>query len=734
MKHTIENRYMSIVFDDELTTITSLYNHVTGDETIKYGRSRQPQPLFKLYTMEHESASGVRSERLPGSVLRTTVVVEPDTGLRRLSIELDGGVRGTGTDTDAAAAAVAAGDANGETVFVDARVLIELEAEACESVWRLELANRDPRHDIVEVIFPYVGGLALGETWEDDTLIYPHHAGEKTDNPVRQYASDKYRNFWRAESVLEADGTFSREINYCGLASMTWMYLYDHDNGLYLGSHDERFPLTGLRVETGGPADPWMGFGFRKYTVIREGEIWSSGEAVIALTDQDWRWGSKRYRKWIDKHIGMPDNPPFLNSEYILNQCYNFKRETGIANRFENIPAMFDSGKQEYDMDHMFIASWNRKGFDRDYPEFQPDMELGTPWELYQGCQAVNRQGGFVTFYINARIFDTAHDFFPTMGTRWAIKNHKHDMMRETYGPVEFTVTCPSNKEWQDYLIDMSRWMVSAYGATGIYLDQLGSADPYPCYDPMHSHGDIGEFNTGYLRVLRELQPELRRLNPNSFLMIENCGDIYGSYVWGSLTWNGENYDEFYNLFKYTFPEYVQVNMVNPRHNLEGKRRVDQQRWDIARALLIGSVFWLGVHRLESLDTVEMKPFTKQAVRLRKELQPYIQQGVYLDTEGVLSVSEGIDIAHWKLDNGAELYIIANLQQREGAFFEVSMSGATSTSRAAISVSVSGDDLEGSWEVAGGRARETAAYSLSAGRLRVAVSASALSFRLVSIQ
>ena len=47
--------------------------------------------------------------------------------------------------------------------------------------------------------------------------------------------------------------------------------------------------------------------------------------------------------------------------------------------------------------------------------------------------------------------------------------------------------------------------------------------------------------------------------------MTENCGDIYGSYTWGNLTWNGAEYDEYYNVFKYTFPEFVQVNMVNPR-------------------------------------------------------------------------------------------------------------------------------------------------------------------------
>ncbi|MDF2668943.1 MAG: hypothetical protein K0R67_1249, partial [Paenibacillus sp.] len=631
MKHIIENRHLRIVFDDAAAVITSFYNRLTEDEAIKYDVST---PLFKLYSMKVDSETGERTERLPSAVRRVEMVVDEGTGNQRLCIEMDGSLRG----------------ADNGSMVVDAQVIIELAADASESIWRLELENKDEHHKIVEVMFPYVRGLGLGDQWEDDTLIYPHHAGEKTINPVQQYASDKYMKFWRAQCVQETDGTFSREINYCGLASMTWMYLYDQEQGLYFGSHDERFPLTGLRVETGGPTDPWMGFGFRKYTVIGEGQSWSSGPAVIALTDKDWRWGAKRYRQWIDRHIEMPRNPAFLSSEYILNQCYNFKRETVIANRFENIPAMFEAGQQEYGMNHMFIASWNRKGFDRDYPEYQPDMELGTPWELYEGCKAVNDGGGFVTFYINARIFDKDHDFFPTLGKKWAIKDQKQDFMNETYGPVEFTVSCPSHNEWQNYLIDMSRWMVRSYGATGIYLDQLGSADPYPCYDPNHSHRDIGEFNTGYLRVLRELLPEVRQLNPDSFLMIENCGDIYGSYVWGNLTWNGENYDEFYNLYKYTFPEYVQVNMVNPRRGLEGDALERKHSWDVARAMLIGSVLWVGMYRFDGTENSRMKQFLKQAVRLREELQPFIQRGVYKDSEDVLFISEGVDIARWKLD------------------------------------------------------------------------------------
>ena len=741
MAIAVENGRISVGFDERTGSLTSLLNRLTGDETVKH---EMAQPLFKLYTRVRGADACERTERLSGAVKRAEVTEcgvsgKPDgsDGASVIggfdAIGGTGGTDGPGLVGDSGAPGgqrltleledVAHG-ADGSSLRVEARVEVELTADSGESVWTLTLTNRDPGHDIVEVLFPYVRGLGLGERWDDDTLIYPHHAGEKTDNPVRQYASEKYRNFWRAESVLEPDGTFSREINYCGLASMTWMYLYDRQNGLYVGSHDERFPLTGLRIETGGPEHPWIGFGFRKHTVIREGETWSSGPSVIALNDRDWHWGAKRYRQWIDRHIDMPDNPAFLGREYVLNQCYNFKRGDHIANRFADIPAMFRNGQEQYGMNHMFIASWNRKGFDRDYPEFQPDMELGTPWELYEGVQAVNNGGGFVTFYINARIFDKDHDFFPALGAKWAIKDHNQSWMNEAYGPVEFTVSCPSHDEWQQYLIDMGRWMVRSYGATGIYLDQLGSADPYPCYDPNHSHGDIGEFNTGYLRVLRELLPEVRRLNPDGFLMIENCGDIYGSYVWGNLTWNGENYDEFYNLYKYTFPEYVQVNMVNPRRGLADEEQEMKLRWDIARAMLIGSVFWIGMYRFEGEESARMRQFLERSLALRAELQPYVERGEYVDREGVRTLPEGLDVARWKLEGGNELYIVSNLAGLVGAFFEVPLPDVAAGSS---EVSVTGGDMDGSIQPV-----PVAAEAVHGNILRMAVPAAAICYRLVS--
>lgn len=196
-----------------------------------------------------------------------------------------------------------------------------------------------------------------------------------------------------------------------------------------------------------------------------------------------------------------------------------------------------------------------------------------------------------MTFYINARIFDTASDYFPTSGRAWALKDEQGQLSHEIYEPQIFAVMCPNAPGWQKHLVDTATWTAKAYGARGIYLDQLGSATPFPCYDPAHGHTHHGMFNHGYLKILAGVNAGLQKLDPRAFIMIENCGDIYGQYVSGNLTWNGELYDEFFNLYKYTFPEYIQVNMVHPRHIDDRSTREKYFYNDVERAMLLGSIF-----------------------------------------------------------------------------------------------------------------------------------------------
>jgi hypothetical protein len=649
---SIGNKYLEICVDSEDGRLTSLKNRITGDDYLKLDLR---SPLYKLSCIS--LSSGEKVEVVPDRVIS----VEEITGDKDISGE---STRSLVVKFKSALAGEA------EPVRIHASVRMEVREDDAETLWFLELSNSDERYLIVEILFPCFRGVYLGESWQDDIMIYPHHAGEKTLAPVREYTSERYLGFWRAGTKRGNDGVFFREINYCGLASMNWMYYYDDENGLYISSYDRDFTVTGLRVETGGPDDPWMGWAMRKYATVNPGETWNSHPYGVGITTDDWHFGASRYREWIDGVIQMPDNPLYLKDETILNQCYNFKRDGVIYNRFGDIPSMYERGQDEYGMRHMFIASWNRSGFDQDYPEYHPDLELGTCWELAEGCRYVNENGGFITFYVNSRIFHMESDYFETLGRKWAIKDEAGKKTYEQYGPHKFVVLCPSNKAWQDYLIDVGSWMAKSYGATGIYLDQLGSAEPFPCYDKSHTHEDIGSFNRGYIRVLKDLLERVRSINPDSFLMIENCGDIYGSYVWGNLTWNGDPYDEFYNLYKYTFPEYVQVNMCNPKRHLTGEARATKFYYDLNRALLLGSVFWVGLDKTESLDD-DLHEYLKAAIGFRKRLNPFFKAGRFIDNEDVIQASPGLEVSHWRLKDAGDLYIMANPNKGAGKYLVV---------------------------------------------------------------
>ena len=98
---------------------------------------------------------------------------------------------------------------------------------------------------------------------------------------------------------------------------------------------------------------------------------------------------------------------------------------------------MFLTGK-ELGLKHMFLASWNRGGFDTDYPEYYPDMDLGSAMDFVRGLQFCKDNGGIPTLYINARIFDIESDYASSVGERMAIKKPDGTNYIETYGKKSF--------------------------------------------------------------------------------------------------------------------------------------------------------------------------------------------------------------------------------------------------------------------------------------------------------
>jgi hypothetical protein len=631
MIYTLENSKVSLSFDTCTCSIVSLINKISGDQYIKV---KTGTALFSLSCLDKK---GGMSKVYPEDV--QDVTISNCGGCRNMAIIFD--VQG---------------------ILIETVFMLSDDSDSIEC--RIKITNNGDI-DINEVLFPRVRGIYLGHTWEDDCIVLPHHAGEKTQNPAEEYLKPEFTGMWRAGTEKDEEVYF-RELSYCGLASMMWMYYYDDNNGFYISSYDSSFLMTGLRAETGSLDRHYMGFAMRKYLTIKNGGTWESEPYIISANCSDWHRGAAEYRGWIEKYIKMPPNPKYLKDQCVLMNMYNFRREGTIYTKFSAIPSLYDRVR-ELGINHFFMASWNRQGFDQNYPEYYPDLELGTSMDLYNGCKYINDNGGIPTFYINARIFDINSDYHETMGKRMAIKLHDGSMVDEQYGEYKFTVSCPSDAEWQKYIIDTACWMVKSYDAKGIYLDQLGSAEPFPCYDKSHTHEDTGLFNQGYLKVLRELKDKLTELNRDCFLMIENCGDIYGPHVWGNLTWNGEVRDEFFNLYKYTFPEYVQVNMINPKTTGDKAYRKEQYYRDVERALVLGSILWVNpLFKFDEGDG-EMLCYLKDAISFRKQVNPYIISSKYVDTDGIINISGDIKVSRW-VSGDSDLYIIGNNSGTGGSF------------------------------------------------------------------
>jgi hypothetical protein len=655
MLFSLNNSYLSLVYDDQARQFTSFTNLANHDQILK---KHVAAPLCELVGLG--AGETVKKSYFPAGPIAVDLQ-EEEISLAFDQVESE----------------------NGKKLPIHGVVKVRLEKTAPESVWSLHLENHSAETSIIEVVFPCLRGVQLGASWQDDIIIYPHHAGEKTVSPVSTYVSERFLNFSRAQTLAVGDH-WKREINYCGLASMQWMYYYDAEGGLYLGSHDDSFVVTGLIAETGGPQGGWMGFGFRKYQRIRPGASWDSAPYVIALTTEDWHWGARRYRAWIDPFLHILPNPDYLAEESVLTKCYALKREGAVIQKYDRLPGVFAGGQKAFRSRHLFIASWNRGGFDTDYPEYQPDMDLGSPMDLWRACQQIRQQGGHITFYINSRIFDTSSPYYKTLGNRWAIKDEAGRVCDEHYDWVRhFSVSCPAEAGWQNYLMDIACWMVQSYGAKGIYLDQLGSAEPFPCYDSSHSHPDSGDFNRGYLTILKELRARLKELDPDTYLMIENCGDIYSQYLWGNLVWNGDPYDEFYNLYKFTFPEYVLVHMVNPITELSVADKRERFYCDMERATLLGAIFWLGLEKFFSGDE-ELLAYAQKVVPFREKITPFIKGGTYLDAQGVQTADKGLQISHWALADGRDLYIVGNRHAQSGKTFSFAASGSCRVEMASI--------------------------------------------------
>ena len=564
--------------------------------------------------------------------------------------------------------------ANGEKIDISAKVRIELAENDCCSYWYLTLDNKSGC-EIQSCKFPQLNGLWLGEDWKENTLIFPRVAGLKMDDPTGTLAQPPIRMTWKWQEYLhnyflgsqpaakDDRGLYVLSANHTGGCSMLWMDLYskEENTGIYITCRNRDLRQKAISACALGPYNPGVGLGIDHFPCLING-IWESQECVLAFHEGDWHWAADEYRTARQENPNpVCENnpvPEWFKKSPGLVAHYDFMYQGGkIVHTFADLPALYEKAKSQ-GYNHLLVAGWNDHGFDDGFPLYRPSSELGTEEELKKAIADIKADGGHICFYLNSRLCNVGYPQNKERVEKSCAMNRDGSLKIENYGAkgVDFATLCMSEPSWRKQLVEDITYLVKEIGIDSVYLDQLAMATSVLCYHPNHQDhaGDPAAWNQGYEKLLEEL----RNAVPDCPILYEGCCDVFGSGVAAQLisTVRRPAVGALAEVYKYTFPEQILTDMLNPRRYsaMRAEHMARKSVWLLYKSFVLGTYFWC--YDLEEDNTFSRDPAQEERMRktvaLRKAWLERWGHGIFRDQEDLEGVGEDALIKKYDIENG----------------------------------------------------------------------------------
>lgn len=685
------NEYVSLAFDTQTGELLELTDLTTGDNLIKNFPLHTHQPLWLSVRQAVDEKSGQDPENAQEAVYAfdNKVPLEGEDSVEAWPVQagwLDANpslrpvIQSQCLEDGTLRIQVRylALETQHEMLCISALCEIDLPPDSAQMRWRLTLENNSGL-TIEKVAFPAVNGLYFSDGWKKDTLVYPYFSGEKIVNPVEEYAKKPSVLHWKWQRYRHAylvDGTFRwvapngaycREMPYGGSVSMPWLDYYGQTNGLYLACHETDARVLSMRSETFGPDSPGMGFAIVHHPFAGQGQ-WQSPECVLALHPGDWHWGADYYRaaRKASDSLVRHTRPKWLEKEPGLVAHYDFMYQNGeTVHRFCDIPVLYEQAR-EMGMSVLLLSGWHTDGFDCGFPLYAPSEALGGVQELSEAVKAVRGAGGHVMFYMNARLGNTAYQELAQERDAQCARDINGKLITASYGDerIEFANHCPNDPAWQNRIAERVQYLTQQIGASGVYLDQLAMASPIFCFHPDHQHHPA-DWCRGNQQLLTRLFDRYEPGNEPA-IFYEGAVDLYGAGVSGQLvsTFVHNTVGAFPELYRYTFPDQLLVDMLYPRC-MQAMRPVlvaQQGMQVLHRAFLIGMFYW--VYDLEEDNSFYNDPdmllLLTHTTALRRTWLTQFGAGIFRDEEGIVSVAEGVRAKRFSLPGGDMLFTLSN--------------------------------------------------------------------------
>jgi len=398
------------------------------------------------------------------------------------------------------------------------RVTLTIKVTNTQSQWDLAVSGLGPNHSLTTVTFPE---LKIGANGNDHFLI-PKYSGKAIPNPLATRINQTlvYPRGW--------GGT------------LPFLSYYNKQRGLYLGYHDPKASLKTFEIKA---ENNHINFN-AKIPIpnkTKPNNNWNlPGVFELDVYRGDWYDAAMIYKKWAEKSA---EYWPKMTPARIKRQSKIGR--IGVWGTFmqqadESMPAL-ERLLEEFNDYFSGIPTglhwyqWNYQTFDNDYPNYFPER-TGMAGVVSRIQQSGN---SYIMPYINGRLYDTdlqggAYDY-PTHGKPYATKKDNGEIYLQDFQNNHFAVMCPTQKPWQNFLIDVSRQLTNRIGTHGLYIDQACASMPTECMDPDHNHplGGGHWWRDGYKEMFNRIHAALPS---ESFVATEGGVDYLVDEVDGFLT------------------------------------------------------------------------------------------------------------------------------------------------------------------------------------------------------
>lgn len=478
------------------------------------------------------------------------------------------------------------------------------------------------RVTVAEVTLPVLE-LAADTVTEDETLYRPEGLGRRIHEP-------RSRLYRAHTEYMDGDDTgVWEEVAYPGEMSMAWQGVQWGEQFLYLGQHDPEF--TSVLFGSGVPPRGVEGELWFSATT----PIWASQGSippvVLTLLDGGWRAGARTYRTWAEGwYTGPhPSTRPIRGWQRIIMR-HQFGK---VLFRYDDLVDVYEAGRRA-GLDGILLFGWWKGGFDRGYPTYEVDEELGGAEGLSAAIAEIESRGGYVALYANGNLIDRSSAFARAHAAEvtkkdltgltyipgYAFADESHSLRKFTANAFE--IACHGAPRWREEMADVARIQAS-FGTRHVFFDQTAyHLTAWPCGDTRHEHGDEAGNESRYRRLTLD---GIRTASNAESLGSEGMADMMIPALNYHHGWGFAFQDEpeaFPALFRSVFPEpYVSNRLIHDQR--------DGWRDQLNYAFVYHLFFDVAIHR--SRETLAAYP----------EYEAHIQRLVALRNDYASCFDEG---------------------------------------------------------------------------------------------